>query len=103
MGDRMSEANEVFGVRLSNVVAASLLNDFAVGTIVNDDNSHLLGGGNPGAGTSPQPPKPSPECQRLQKAIADIEAKVAANRQNETDGVQGILQLESKRSQLACR
>ncbi|MGH8107061.1 MAG: hypothetical protein ACREO2_12125, partial [Arenimonas sp.] len=101
LGDKITEPNEVFAVRLSNPLAATLADDYAVGTIVNDDSSHLRGS-SIGSGIGASPTKPSLECQRLQKAITDIEAKVAAKRQNETDGVQGILRLEGKRAQLGC-
>jgi len=106
LGDRITEANEVFGVSLSNVLGATVTNNLAVGTILNDDNSHLLGGRNNsvaiGAGGS-SPVVTKPTCQRLQKEIANIETKVAASRQNETDGLARILQLETKRGQLGCR
>ncbi len=105
MGDRVTESNEVFGVRLSNPVAATVSNGLAVATIIDDDNDSPSGRRNgPGIGGVAHARNIAlSECQRLQKEIANIETKVAANRQNETDGVQGILQLEGKRAQLGCR
>ena len=92
MGDRVREPNEIFGVYLSNSSGACVLDDTGVATIINDDGDRLLAGGNIS----------NLECQRLQKEIVGIEAKVAASKLQETQGVSQILKLEEKRKYLAC-
>ncbi|HOZ06388.1 MAG TPA: hypothetical protein PLS60_13475, partial [Arenimonas sp.] len=108
MSDRITEPDEVFGVRLSNPVGASISDDLGIGTIINDDSSHLrdignhsgLGySGNPGRSSGRQ----SPQCTLLLKQIENLEAKVAARNVGESDGVQAIVQLENKRTKLDCR
>lgn len=106
IGDKVAEPNEVFGIRLSNPLTATISDDLAVGIIVNDDFDSLRGRSNsPGVGgvANHSSGGAAVECLSLQKEIVNIETKVAANRQNETDGLQRILQLETKRSQLGCR
>lgn len=106
IGDTSRESNEVFGVHLSNPVMATISDTSAVGTIINDDNSgirtHRNGFGVVGRADTTSATA-GVECGRLQNEIAHIETKVAANRQNETDGLQRILQLETRRNQLGCR
>jgi hypothetical protein len=107
MGDKITEPNEVFGVRLSNAVGATISNDLGVGTILDDDSSHLLSKPDiSGTGISPNvtlTARSSPECERLQKDIATVEAKVAASSLKETEGVRSILKLEGRRGQIGCR
>lgn len=103
LGDKITEANEVFGVSMSNVLGATVVNYLAVGTILNDDNSHLLGSPiQDGAGNSTSG-KSLLECRQLKGRIANMEARVAASRIPEADVVRNIVQLENKRSQLGCR
>lgn len=107
VGDKITEPNEVFGVRLSNAVGASISNDLGIGTIVNDDSSHLLGKpNNPGTGLSVNSTltgRSSVDCERIQDDIATIEAKVAANSVKETEGVRNIMKLETQRTKIGCR
>ncbi len=112
MGDKITEPNEVFGVRLSNVVGAIIGNDLAVGTIINDDSSHLLGNINNSGiallGSSAlvgrrSVARPFTECERLQKEIAMLEKRVAASAVKETEGVRNILTLESQLAKISCR
>jgi hypothetical protein len=107
MGDKITEPNEVFGVRLSNPVGASLADDEGVGIIMNDDSSHLLGAGNNSdvipSGGSATGAGSAPECQRLKREVANIEAAVVSNRLKETEGVRNILLIETRRNQLGCR
>ena len=100
MSDRITEPDEVFGVRLSNAVGASISDDLGIGTISNDDSSHLRDVGNhSGLGDSG---RQSSQCAALLKQIASLEAKVAARHVGESAGVQAIVQLENKRTRLAC-
>jgi hypothetical protein len=107
MGDKITEPNEVFGVRLSKPVAASISDDIGVGTIINDDSSHLLGNENNSAtnrlGNSANTVDTLGQCQRLQKTIAGIETDVASNQIKEADGVRKIVQIERTRRQMECR
>jgi hypothetical protein len=107
MGDKITERNEVFGVRLSNAVGAIIGNGLGVGTIINDDNSHLLGNENNSvtatSGNSALIGRSSTQCERLQKEVTKEEAKVAANSMKETEGVRNILQLETQRTKIGCR
>jgi len=107
IGDRISEPNEVFGARLSNVVGATVSDDLGVAIIVDNDVSHLLGDGNSAgpvaSANTPAIGNSQLQCQALKKQIADIEAKVAANRLKEAEGVSSILRLETRRSAAGCR
>lgn len=107
VGDKITERNEVFGVRLSNAVGAIISNDLGVGTILNDDSSHLLGSTNNSktnqSEDSASITRSEAQCERLQKDIATLEVKVAANRVEETEGLRSILQLESQRTRIGCR
>ena len=112
MGDKITEPNEVFGVRLSNVTGAIIGSDFAVGTIVNDDNSHLLGNPNNFGTIAPvnstfigrrSLARPFADCERVQKEIATVEVKVATSSVKEIDGVRNILKLESQLAKMGCR
>ncbi len=103
MGDKVQEPNEVFAIRLSNPVGATLADDIGVGTIMNDDGGRLLGGGNNTGADLATGAGRLLECQRLQKEIAGVEAKVAASQLKEGDGIRNIVRLEGRRSQLACQ
>jgi hypothetical protein len=107
VGDKITEANEVFGVRLRNPVAATIADDIGVGTIINDDNSHLLGNENDSdtgrLGNAVITAGALGECEHLKKTIAGIEAGAASNQLKEADGVRKILQIERKRTQMECR
>jgi len=102
MGDKVQEPNEVFAVRLSNPVGATIADDTGVGTIMNDDGGRPLGGGNNSSADQATGGRHL-ECQRLQKDIASIEAKVAASQLKEAEGLGNILRLEGRRSELACQ
>jgi len=106
ISDRTTEANEVFGVRMSNIIGAAAPNPLAVGTILNDDSSHLLGAGNEGnTGGIARPGKGNhnAECLLLSKRMVDIERLVASRRLKEAEGLGSILKIENRRRQLACR
>lgn len=109
VGDKITEPNEVFGVRITNPVGAALADGEGVATIMNDDNSHLLGGGNNavvntsiGSNVGANSISTT-ECQRLKNDIAAVEASVASGRLKESSGVREVLQLEVRRSKMACR
>jgi len=108
MSDRITEPDEVFGVRLSNPVGAGISDDLGIGTIINDDSSHLRGVGNHSLPDDSGNPvrssgRQSPQCTLLLKQIANLEAKVAARQLGDGEGVQAIVQLENKRTQMGCR
>ncbi|MEO8001282.1 MAG: M64 family metallopeptidase [Arenimonas sp.] len=107
MGDKITEPDEVFAVRLSNPIGASISDGTGVGIITNDDRSYLLGSRNNsdamGASGSTTGGSSLTECQRLQKEVANLEAKIANRRLKEAEGVRNILRLESMRSQLSCQ
>jgi hypothetical protein len=107
MGDKITEPNEVFGVRLRNALGATITDDIGVGTIINDDSSHLLGNENNSVtrslGNSVSNEGARGECQDLQNTIVGTEASVASNQVKEAEGVRKILQIERKRTQMHCR
>jgi|GEM_PF-2906361 len=107
VGDKITERNEVFGVRLSNAKGAIIGNGVGVGTILNDDSSQLLVNTSNVESNLPDDSaliaRSEAECERLKKDMVVLEAKVAANRLKETEGVRNILQIESFRSKIGCR
>ncbi len=102
LGDTVQETNEVFAVRLSNATSATIADDIGVGTILNDDGYRLLGNGNNPAPNVMNGRRPF-QCQRIQKEIVALEAKVAAGKLKDKLGVSQILKLEGARDRLACQ
>lgn len=107
MGDKITEPNEVFGVRLSNPMGATIVDNIGVATIINDDTSHLRGiGRHPeanGSGRNANRVAGATECRELEKRKVDMEAEVASDQIDEAEGVRRILVLEAGLQKLACQ
>jgi IgA Peptidase M64 len=109
MGERLQEADEVFAVIISNPSGAVVADGLGMGMILNDDQASLLGMPNTPDTSITRPQRSSisnlamTECDAMKKSMTQWEAKVAANRLSETEGMRNILRLENKRQQLHCQ